>query len=159
MRTGAADSEDDFQVIAQLWRGYGDYLRDIDCYDLGGETIEPELAALAKHYPPEDGGIYLATQPEKKVALGTIALNRLNGNTGELRRLYVPKAHQGQGLGKKLILHAMAQARRIGYCRLLLDTFRNQPGPQRLYKSLGFQECPPYNSYPVDKMMFFEMEL
>ncbi len=147
----------DIRIIRILWNAYCNHLKNIQCWDLGGETVDPELAALAQCYPEEDGGIYLAREHE--TVQGTIALNRINADTGEARRLFVYPEFRGQGVGKKLMVFAIEEARRLGYKTLLLDTFRSEPGPQALYKSLGFRERSPYNHYPADRVMFFEIKL
>ncbi len=147
----------DIPIIRRLWHRYRDHLAVIDSYDLGGETVEPELKELASLYGEENGGVYLAMEHED--VLGTVALNRIGEDAGEVRRLYVCPEHQGKGVGRMLMDYVIREARKLGYRMLYLDTFRKEPGPQRLYSACGFTECAPYNDYPADRMLFMEMRL
>jgi GNAT superfamily N-acetyltransferase len=150
-----ADLAKDREAIAMLWRAYAEYLVAIDCYDFGGETVEPELARLAELYTASAGGIWLATL-EKGAVTGTVAINRIDSETAEIRRLFVLPEYRGHGLARQMMRKAEETACTLGYTRIFLDTFRSQPGPQKLYRSLGFFEREPYNDYPKEHVMFFE---
>ncbi len=147
----------DTDTIRALWNAYGAYLRQIDCYECGGETIAPELEDLERYYPKTEAGIYLAM--EDTTPVGTIAFNRINDNTAEIRRLYVLPEHEGKNIGSALLEHAIAEIRKHGYSRILLDTFRSQEKPHYIYKKLGFRACEAYNDSPVDKTLFMERVL
>lgn len=147
----------DTGVIQLLWLAYGEYLHTIDCYDCGGETIEPELAALDRHYPLEQAALYLLY--EQNLPVGTVAFNCLQEKTAEIRRLYVLPEASGKGYGRALMQHAMIEAKKMGYVHVKLDTFLAQEKPQNLYKTLGFRACEAYNDSPVEKTLFMECEL
>lgn len=144
----------DSDKVSKLWLAYEDYLHSIDCHNCGGETIAPELQNLTRYYPYEDAAIFLLNDGDMPV--GTIAFNRFDANTAELRRLYVLPIHEGKGHGRALMEHAIAAAKDLGYTRLLLDTFKSQQKPQELYKKLGFRECEAYNDSPKHKTLFME---
>ncbi len=144
-------------MVARLWHAYNDHLETIDCWECGGESVDPELADLAAHYPEEDGGILLAE--EQDTIMGTVALNRVDEDRGEIRRLFVLPEHQKKGLGKKLMQAALELAKTKPYRTILLDTFREQPGPQALYRAFGFAECEPFNDYAKDKVIWMEKPL
>ena len=152
-----ADVKADYPSIEALWHEYRDYLHAIDCYDCGGENISKELSELETRYTGSEGCIFL--YHERREAIGTIALHRMDKQTAEFRRLYVKPAFQGKGIGKALLLAGIEEGKRRGFRALLLDTFKQKEGPQTLYKKLGFNECPPYNDLPVHKILFMEMQL
>lgn len=154
-----ADVMRDLPVIRALWHGYREYLHEIDYYEFGGETVDPELADLAAHYPPETSGIYLLAPQADHPPVATVSLKPLNAIGVEVRRLYVLPDMQGRGYGRSLMQHAEINARQLGYGTLYCDTFRTIPGPQALYKSLGFQPCPAYNAYSEEKLLFFKKQL
>lgn len=152
-----ADVKADFPSIEILWHEYRDYLHAIDCYDCGGANIDLELRELEARYTGSEGCIFLYKEAGEEI--GTIALRRMNDSTAEFRRLYVKPQFQGKGIGKALLMVAIEEGKERAFTTLLLDTFKQKQGPQALYKKLGFNECPPYNDLPVDKILFMEMQL
>ena len=147
----------DDAVIARLWQGYQHYLREIDCFDLGGETVDAELKILADIYLPGEGAVLIAESDGEP--LGTVAVRPRATGEAEIRRLFVLRHARQRGLGKRLLQEAVELARNMGYLSIKLDTFRSQPGPQALYRSLGFEEVEAYNDYPAEKVMWFEKRL
>jgi GNAT superfamily N-acetyltransferase len=89
--------------------------------------------------------------------VGCVALRQIGDGLCEMKRLFVRPALQGQGIGKTLAQAIIEEARRIGYKRMRLDTVL-EPA-KSLYRSLGFQEIPPYQHVPVTGVVFMELEL
>ncbi len=54
-----------------------------------------------------------------------------------LNDLYVRSSYRGHGYGKKLINHALAEAKRMGYKRLQWLTAQDNEAAQKLYDDLG----------------------
>jgi len=63
--------------------------------------------------------------------------------TCEIKRIFVQPQGHGHGLGAKLTAHAMAQAKKDGHRRMVLDTMRTLTPAIAIYKSLGFEPTPP----------------
>ena len=86
-----------------------------------------------------DGGgrIFFATARERCV--GCCALIRLKDKEFELAKMAVEPLHQGAGIGRRLLLAAVEEARRAGAQRLYLETNHVLKPAIRLYESLGFQ--------------------
>lgn len=59
---------------------------------------------------------------------------------------------RGQGLGKALIQELIRISKERGYCKLTLEVREDNPAAQRVYKSLGFDEC-------ETRMYFWEKRL
>jgi len=77
-----------------------------------------------------------------------------------MKRMFVSPDFQGRGIGRALVRALIAEAGKIGYGRMLLDTGRKQTEAGNLYRSLGFKEIEPY--YEVDRKqrdMLIFMEL
>lgn len=77
-----------------------------------------------------------------------------------MKRLYVREAFRGSGAGKKLIEKLIAEARTVGYKRMLLDTLPDKmPKAVSLYRLYGFREIAPYYDNPHKETLFMEKKL
>ena len=119
------------------------------------------VASLAGYQPP--GGTLLIAERDGR-AVGVGALRRLGADVAEVKRMYVaPEArslHLGSALLDRLILTARAWNARV----LRLDTVRFMADAQRLYRSRGFVERPPYEGTEIPPQLqkywlFFERPL
>jgi GNAT superfamily N-acetyltransferase len=61
----------------------------------------------------------------------------------ELSKMAVHEARRNEGIGRKLIAHAIEQARALGAHRLYLETNRKLANALHLYESAGFTHVPP----------------
>lgn len=67
---------------------------------------------------------------------------------GELYRLYILKAHQGGGVGRRLLDTALAWLEKDGPRTLWIGVWSQNHGAQRLYQRLGFEKVGDY-IFPV----------
>lgn len=67
---------------------------------------------------------------------------------GELKRLYLLKAHQGGGLGSRLLATVLEWLQRDGPRPLWIGVWSENFGAQRLYGRLGFEKVGEY-VFPV----------
>lgn len=150
----AATSED-FATARALFQ---EYQRAIGV-DLCFQSFEHELTVLPEMYGPPAGALLLAIRSTDGTPAGCIALRRLEEGICEMKRLYVRPAARGHGLGRTLVEALLAEAWRLGYSRMRLDTLATMTAARSLYASLGFAEIPPYNDHPVEGTKFMEREL
>jgi ribosomal protein S18 acetylase RimI-like enzyme len=139
--------------IRALLREYADALG----FDLGFQYFEAELATLPGEYSPPGGVLLLARSTG--VAVGCVALRRLGGETCEMKRLYVRPGCRGSGLGRRLAQAVIAEARRLGYGHMRLDTVPSMKQAIELYRSLGFVPIEPYRDNPIEGALFMELSL
>lgn len=144
---------DDIPTVRNLLREYADTLD----FSLDFQEFDRELASLPGEYAPP-GGALLVASAEEAVA-GCVGLRRLDDSTCEMKRLYVAAARRGHGLGAALAAAVIAEARRLGYARMRLDTVPGMETAQALYERLGFREIPPYRLNPVPGARFLELDL
>jgi ribosomal protein S18 acetylase RimI-like enzyme len=82
------------------------------------------------------------------VACGSI--RELDGNSGEVRRLYVHRDHRRRYVGRAVLLHLVSEARRLGYQRLCLETGNKQAAAIALYEGFGFKRIEAFGEYATD---------
>lgn len=125
--------------------------------DLCFQNLEGELAGLRAVYGPPDG--YLLLARIDATPCGCIAFRRMQEGACEMKRLYVRPQGRGTGLGRRLAVAAIEEAKRIGYTRMLLDTLPEMHAAQALYASLGFREIPGYYPNPMAGVRYLALEL
>jgi ribosomal protein S18 acetylase RimI-like enzyme len=96
---------------------------------------------------------------EDEEALGCVALQELEPDTAELKRMYVRPESRGRGVARRLTEHAIAVATARGYSRLRLGTLPPMYAAQQLYVSLGFRRVPPYRPVEFGETWFYERPL
>lgn len=124
--------------------------------DLGLHDLPRELAGLAEKYA--SGALFIARDGE--VACGCVVLNHRDDEHAEIKRLYVAPHARGTGLGRRLVLAAVGEARERGYARVVLDTQPERLAPAyALYCSLGFRACAPYETAEYGDPIYMELRL
>jgi putative acetyltransferase len=88
---------------------------------------------------------------------GIAALKSIDAERGELKSMRVDDRFRGSGVGRALLRHLIAEARRRGMTSLWLET--GSPDDfvpaQRLYESEGFTRCGPFDGYTEDPFSVF----
>lgn len=146
------------EVVRELFREYAEGLG----IDLSFQGFEEEVRDLPGAYAPPPGALLLALEEGETAmrrALGCVAVRRLDAETAEMKRLYLRPAARGRGLGRALAEAALAEARKLGYRRLRLDTLPGMEAAQAIYRELGFREIAAYRANPVPGARFLEIEL
>ena len=139
----------DLDEIRVMLREYAAWLE----VDLCFQNFEEELAGLPGDYAPPRGRLLFAE------GAGCIALRPIEQEICEMKRLYVVPEYRGSGLGRRLALAIIEEARGIGYRNMRLDTMPKMDGAQRLYASLGFRDIAPYRYNPEPGARFLELTL
>ena len=92
--------------------------------------------------------------------LGCGALRVDPSGYGEVKRMFVPPAARGLGIGRRLLERIEQEARAEGLGWLRLETGIHQPEALALYRSSGFRDRGPFGEYREDPLSaFLEKEL
>ena len=86
------------------------------------------------------GYIFIAHAANEVV--GCAALIPLDGGVYELSKMAVAPHLRGRGLGRRMLLHAVAYAKSIGAKSLFLGSSTKLPAAVCLYESVGFRHIP-----------------
>ena len=108
----------------------------------------------------EPDGVFLVVRDDEGRAIGCGGVCRFEGTRAELKRMYVVPEARGRGLGRLLLVELEAEARRLGYARIVLETGDRQPEALGLYASAGYERIPCYGIYATRALsMCFEKTL
>jgi GNAT superfamily N-acetyltransferase len=109
-------------------------------------------------FEPPDGTFLAARIDGRPVGCGGIC--RFDETRGELKRMYVEPGLRGLGLGRQLLEALEAEARRLGYVAVVLETGNRQPEALGLYTSAGYERIPCYEPYSSRELsLCFEKSL
>lgn len=140
--------------------------------DLEGDAIRAlvarHLRGMHEHSPPEsvhaldlsslrDPGVtfWSAWTSTTLAAMG--ALKQLDAARGEIKSMRVADAFLGRGVGRAMLEHIVAEARRRDMTSLWLET-GSAPAftpALRLYERAGFVRCGPFDAYVEDPFSIF----
>jgi len=158
LRIVPAMSEETLSQARSLFREYATMPGVTPCI----EDFEKEVASLPGFYAPPMGGILLALRENSENSgepAGCGALRNFNEDACEMKRLYVRPSFRGAGAGRELVKQLIAEARSIGYRRMLLDTLPSMKEAHKLYRTFGFREISSYQKNPIPGALFFELAL
>ena len=89
--------------------------------------------------------------------VGCGALKRLDDDHAELKSMRTARSRKRSGVASLLLLHIIAEASRMGFSRLSLETGSAeffQPA-RGLYQKFGFDYCDPFADYRLDPHSVF----
>lgn len=85
------------------------------------------------------------------------AIKRLDAANGEIKSMRVADPFLGRGAGRAMLQHILAEARRLGFSTLWLETGTSEAfrPALSLYESSGFTYCGPFADYRPDPFSAF----
>jgi len=131
-------SEADSEKVRSLFQEYKIHIG----FDLCFQNFEEELKSLPGDYALPYGCLLIGKKDEN--IAGCVALRKIDDGICEMKRLFVRSKYQGLGIGRALAEAIIAEAQKIGYQVMRLDTIPSMKKASVLYASLGFMEIAPY---------------
>ena len=102
------------------------------------DGVDADMLDLEASYIERGGSFHVLTDPGG-VILGSVGLYPSHDGICELRKMYLVAEARGQGLGKRLLEHALAESKRLGFARIELETASVMKEAIGLYRRYGFQ--------------------
>lgn len=138
------------------------HVQDIDLIEryFDQAAFDAEMAGLPGKYARPRGRLLIAYVDGEPA--GCVALRDLGQGLCEMKRMFVPDAFRGRGIGRALATQIIAEGRDAGYRAMRLDTSHRQSEAMRLYESCGFKRIAPYYDLADDVrgwLVFFELAL
>jgi len=111
---------------------------------------------VAGDFLPPQGVFLLVGEPSgnpEQAWVGCGGIRRIGdtpagGARYEVKHLWLQPGTRGRGWGRALLAELERRARAFGAAELVLDTNASLRAAGALYRSVGFEDCPPYNDNP-----------
>ncbi len=124
------------------------------------QQVDDEIAELPGIFAPPKGRFLVALDDDK--VIGCVALKPIDESTGELKRMYVTPGYRNHRIGWRLVEALIAEAKQIGYVRMILDSHISMTRAHSIYRGLGFKDVPEPEGFPEflhGQIVFMEMDL
>jgi len=118
------------------------------------ELVAAAAAEAANRYGSQEARKF-PVDPFAKFVLATVdgvgagcgAIQPIDDQTVEVKRMYVRPAHRGTGIARRVLAALEDLAVGSHYPLIRLETGARQPEAIRLYESAGYRPIPPYGPY------------
>jgi GNAT superfamily N-acetyltransferase len=117
-----------------------------------GFDADAALAEAVHDYEPPHGLFVVAELDGDIVGCG--AVHWIDGDTGEIKRMWVSPDRRGIGLGRSLLAHLERVVLGSGRTRVLLDTNDTLTEAIAMYRAAGYEPVEPYNDNPHARLWF-----
>jgi N-acetylglutamate synthase-like GNAT family acetyltransferase len=135
----AGDDATAFRTLNEEWIMQFFVLEMKDRVVLG----DPQRTILDK-----GGRVFMARRGGEEV--GCVALIPMREGIYELSKMAVSPRVQGMGIGRKLLMHAIGEARAMGAKSLFLGSSKKLENAVHLYEAVGFRYVPPEELPPME---------
>ncbi len=117
---------------------------NVSLKDVEASNELEDFGDLQAHYF-EPGGVFLGALVGDHI-IGTGGIVPRDGQTCELKRLWLLKEHRGLGISRDITARLIRHAREHGYSRIVMEIYspEKQVAAVRLCASLGFEPMPLY---------------
>jgi putative acetyltransferase len=131
----AATNADAAAVRALVFGVLGEYGLKPSPADTDADLFDIEASYFSR------GGRFDVLTDAAGEIIGTVALCPIDDRTVELRKMYLRSNARGHGHGRRMLEHAIGQAKRMGFERITLETASVLKEAVALYMRYGFRPC------------------
>ncbi|HYD22339.1 MAG TPA: GNAT family N-acetyltransferase [Flavipsychrobacter sp.] len=134
-----------------------DYRKLVSELDKDLAARDGDDAPFFAQYNKSDDIKYVIVAYENGIAVGSGAIKHYEGDTVEIKRMYVPLEHRGKGIASIVLKDLELWAKELNYAKCILETGKKMPEAIRVYEKNGYALIPNYGQYAgVEESVCFE---
>lgn len=150
-------------MVYRLYRTDGldpDFKKLVSFLDQELAEIDGDEHSFYQQFNHIDDTGHIVLIKENNLAIGCGAIKDLDGETMEVKRMFVLKELRGRGVAGSVLAELEKWALELGYKSCRLETGKRQPEAIALYKRQGYQRIPNYGQYAgIENSICFEKKL
>jgi GNAT superfamily N-acetyltransferase len=132
----------DYGSVAALWtrinRGLAPDGMEAMFEQYIATIIEGELSQLLEVFSAAKRNDFWVVEDRNEI-VGSFGIESHGVSDTELRRMYLDEGYRGSGIAQRMLDHAQAEARALGFTRMILSTATIQEAAVSFYRKSGFQ--------------------
>ena len=132
----------DYGAVASLWTRINRELAPAGMEELFeryiATTIDGELKQLLEVFSAAKRNAFWVVESANEI-VGSFGIESHGAGDTELRRMYLDKAYRGRGIAQRMLDYAQAEARALGFRRMILSTAQIQEAAVSFYRKSGFR--------------------
>jgi len=133
----------DYDAVAALWTRINRELAPAGMEELFEQyiatTINGELKQLLEVFSEEKRNAFWVVETADQM-VGCFGIESHGAEDTELRRMYLDKGSRGADIAQRMIDHAQAAARALGFKKMILSTAEIQRSAVVFYRKSGFRQ-------------------
>jgi GNAT superfamily N-acetyltransferase len=131
----------DYGPVASLWTRINRELAPAGMEKLFEQyiaiTLEGELKQLTEVFSEAKRNAFWVVESANEI-VGSFGIESRSANDTELRRMYLDEGYRGSGIAQRMLDCAEAEARTLGFTKMILSTAQIQRAADRFYRKSGF---------------------
>jgi GNAT superfamily N-acetyltransferase len=133
----------DYSSVASLWTRINRELAPVGMEKLFEQyiatTIDGELKQLLEVFSEAKCNAFWVVESAIGI-IGSFGIESRGVNDTELRRMYLDEGYRGSGIAQRMIDCAEAEARSLGFTKMIVSTAQIQKAADRFYRKSGFAQ-------------------
>jgi GNAT superfamily N-acetyltransferase len=138
-RYQAADDDS----VASLWTRINRELAPVGMEKLFEQyiltTIDGELTQLLEVFSEAKRNAFWVVESANAI-VGSFGIESHGIDDTELRRMYLDRGYRGLGIARRMLDCAQAEARALGFTKMIVSTAQIQKAADRFYRKSGFRQ-------------------
>jgi GNAT superfamily N-acetyltransferase len=133
----------DYGPVAALWTRINRELAPVGMEELFEQyiamTIDGELKQLLEVFSDARRNAFWVVESPNGI-VGSFGIEGRSERDTELRRMYLDEGYRGLGIAQRMLGRAQAEARALGFTRMIVSTAQIQKAADKFYRKSGFRQ-------------------